>query len=139
MFYSAGWDCFLCTSSSSCLLGRRFVSGSHHNGEEKFPCKSFDGPGGVLAHTCMPKLKNAAGDSFFSYFPLIFLSSGGVLAPTCLPELKNDTGDSSPLLSELLLSFWLINGLQEIFTLMTLRTGPSARPWALISSRLNFD
>ena len=48
---------------SSCLLGRRFVSGPHHDGDE-FPCESFDGPGGRLAHTCMPELKNAAGDSF---------------------------------------------------------------------------
>lgn len=43
----------------------RFVSGSHHDGDEKFPCESFDGPGGVLAHTCMPELKNATGNIHF--------------------------------------------------------------------------
>ena len=40
------------------------MSGPHNDGDEKFPCESFDGPGGVLAHTCMPELKNASGDSF---------------------------------------------------------------------------
>ena len=40
------------------------MSGPHNDGDEKFPCESFDGPGGVLAHTCMLELKNAAGDSF---------------------------------------------------------------------------
>jgi len=43
----------------------RFVSGPHNDGDEKIPCESFDGPGGVLAHTCMPELKNAAGNIHF--------------------------------------------------------------------------
>jgi len=43
----------------------RFVSGPHHDGEEKLPFESLDGPGGRLAHTCLPELKNAAGNIYF--------------------------------------------------------------------------
>ena len=48
------------------------MSGAHQDGDE-FSCESFDGPGGRLAHTCLPKLKNAAGNSFSSSFWTIFV------------------------------------------------------------------